>query len=343
MHPVETKSDLLALAIQSPAIAPSPQSERESTDIKNGADSIHWITQDAFSSLLNEVKQELDPFAALESRLNRGRCIVQLTNGASLQCRLETGPWKSTTFAKEEAGDFRYIEAHEYNPVKGVTIGPKALIKIRISLDYTQGEWLGIYKGKKVSGQVAEKLADELSYAMKIEECFLADVSILNLKKIGIISLREPLQVIRGSTFYPKFKVYHTKKPIASAVRKSKDECYTFKQDAEYHRRKLVWLQNMKMEVIRDKILTKCPKKQETLAKQLERNGLSNTTTFQQYMTTLYDKAKSTKQGKQDYLWANIHLITYSAIEGESDLQRAYRRITKALHDNMLFVASFKQ
>ncbi len=346
MHTAQTKPYLDAAAFEAVSPPQTPEFERESTDFINGVDKIQQITRSAFSSLLHEVKQQKDPFTALEKRLNNGSCILKLPSGASLQCKLSTAPWVSTTFAESEKdpGDFfRYIELFEYNPAKGGIISTKPRVKIRFSLDHSTGEWLRIYKGRKVSGQEAKFLAEELSYAMKIKKCFLADVAVVTLKKIGKIVLRVPLQVIRGSTFYSKFRPHHTgEKEIPSAVRIGKKGNFvTFKQDAESHQTGLMKLQSMKMAVIRDEILSKRPTIQKILTNLIERNDIGKQATLQELMATFYEKAKSSKQVSKDYLWACIYLLNAASIKGESELQQDYRKNLSALQRNMLFVANF--
>ncbi len=342
MHKVDTEpySNLAALQPSSPPL--SPLSERESTEFKNRVDKIQWITQAAFSSLLNEVKQQPDPFEALENRLSEGKCIVQLDNGASLQCILSTGDWESITNIETQPGDFRYIEVFAYNSATKVA-AKKPLISIRCSLDRSKGEWLAIKKGNKVSGSQAKALAEELSSCMQIQECFLADSSELTFKKMGKIALRVPLQVIRNSTFYSKFRLYDTANtPSRVEIKGKKNHLLTFKQDVQYHKRKLKWLQNMTLGVISNKVLINSPSLQKTLATLLERNAASEKTTLQQLMTKLYENTKVSKQAQKDYLWACVHLLTESSIKGESPLQSDYKEILRALNYNMLFVANFR-
>ncbi len=310
-------------------IEPAPSQAHESESTLSATKSTP-ITLEVFNEYLDTIGKELksDPFLTI------GRTITFTSGDGCYECRTSIGKWNSSTFGKDEPGDFRYIKVFE-KAKKGLNKIP--LIDIRISQDHQIGEWIGIHKGSTLSGTKVVALAEKISRTVRIKKCFLTDGATVSIPKSGKIALRIPLWIIKGQGFYnPLFSLADGSDEYVKG--QTSNSARSLNQDTKKFQRKLTWLQNVTVADLHNKILTKSPADQKALKKLVPEFG---TITLQELMKGLYDKKATSRKAMKDYYWACHRLLTHIAIKGESDLQRKYRRATKYLDVYMLHVANF--
>lgn len=312
------------------------------------------VTCNEFGLMLRAASQSTDPFMALvhgmtKKAFEKGEywsCLIALDDGCYLECQLAEDAWTSTAFGESEKGTFRYIELFEHDPATGVT-DDHHLLFIRISLNYETGEWNLINKGNNFSGKQSKAWAEEMSRAMKIKECFLADQATVLSSKGKEIAIKVPLQIITGQSYYsPTFSLFDTrlvKKPLLCGVGIGKENkaCFVYNQDIEKHRKELLWLQKLKVQKIYDEVLKDRKTAQKDFGKLLKRYPTVKGMTFQQLLQVLYKGMKENNQVLQDYEWVYFNLLNADKLSDNTRIQTRFLTIVDRLYWNMLLVARF--
>jgi len=339
------------------SITKSPEKKRAKTE--GDSQGPHYLDAQDFSQLLQQAHQEADPFLAFTNLITvkegHWTCFIELDSGACVECQLAFDKWDTTTFGEERPGLFRFIEVFEHDRETGIT-EEKQLVSIRIDEGHHEGEWLWINRGKHISGRESKAIAEEISRAMGIETCYLADtakVPASDGKRDIYISVIQ--QVISGRGYYsPLFSLAHTEKPILSAFTAGEDKKpLYYKQNVDKHQKELKWLRNLKISKIYENILKGSPQEQEELVAILERNKfaprnakkdaewiLKSRLSLQDMMKTLYMHKNDGPQALSDYEWAHFTLLDATHIEMKSYLHNRYIWITEKLFFNRLLSAS---
>ncbi|MBS0634420.1 MAG: hypothetical protein JSR37_03040 [Verrucomicrobia bacterium] len=289
----------------------------------------------SFEALLEQAKLDTSPFHALCRMCNQVKENVWSTefthaNGAKLDCVLTlSDEWDSTSFGTAQKGPFHYVELFQ---------GNNRLAYIRMSQDHVDGEWIEINKGDSITGQQAKELAEKVSRAMRLQICYLADAAKVPMTIGGELSIRVPLQIMRGTGYYgPTFQLLKTLSTKSNVLIAGTTRTLYYKQNPKKHAEKLSWLQNLKITQIKDAIL--CPDAKKWLTATKKRHfAQQNEITLQQFIKGLYDKKEA---AREDYEWACVHLLTFSQIPRTTKIQKQYYDATKSLLNDMLMFATF--
>jgi len=201
-------------------------------------------------------------------------------------------------------------------------------------------------------------LAEEISRAMKIKTCYLADTAKIGgeIGKGGI-AIRVPLQIISGKGYYsPPFSLVHTENPVPSEiVIDGTIEKMYFDQDVKKHQKELAWLQGIKIKKIYHSILENRPEDQKSFLAIVERYYVVSEAekvdskkllkkchwTFQQFLSLLYQQQKKSQTALADYQWVYRRLFDTEHLSIGSKRQKRYFWIIERLFFNMLMSASF--
>lgn len=358
-------------------------------DIDSSTANLKSISSDDFQLLLRETQNSQDPFRFLLSHFTRKlndphcvssdvnneywSCLIRLNNDSILECQLTFDEWSSTAFGKKKEGQFCYIELYDHDPLTGKS-EDKSLIAIRMSEDHQKGEWLWINRGNHIPGKQAKIMAEEISSAMRIKKCYLADSAKVSSIDGKDIAIRIPLQLIFGKSFYSNpFSLVNTKKPklagliiydestsdleedLPPGLERESSKPIEYNQNVEEHQKDLKWLQELKVKTIYQQILNKNADGQAHFAALLDRyapkiNGKKGhplslfnrcNWSFQKLMATLYEAKKENPQALADYEWIYFNLLDYTQLTDESPIKERYAWTVEKLFFDMLMSADF--
>jgi hypothetical protein len=338
MHSVETKPDLFSADYPQFITDRNQVPEQDSTQILSP--SFVRVTKPAlapeerFTEWLELAKKEADPFKALIDKTS-DVFAFQLNSGQKFLAKLREDIWDSTAFAQRQPGKFRYIELYEYDSNSNST-----LLHMRMSQDHSEGEWLWVRRGETISGNQVKAVAERISSAMRIQQCYLADTSKVKSSEGYDIAISVGLKVMQGYGYYgPRFTLVSTQMTPSDIMVNGRRLIYN--QNPKKHQRDIKWLQNLSIQTVSSEVLADASKQKKRLMAIAKRANLAVDATLQALFKTLYAKRNASKQATIDYEWANFNLLVPTNITQNSTFQRKYAKITKDLELKMLHCASF--
>jgi hypothetical protein len=323
-----------------------------------------FIPYSEFKTLLQRAKETDDPFLYLRDHFAENdkswSSIIQFSEDIYLECKITWDDWDSTCFGDKREGKFKYIECFEHDFNTHHTDSNNQLLLIRITEDHQEGEWVSIHKSPKISGSQSKGIAEDISRAMKIKTCYLADCA-ETISKISKMKFRIsiPLQIMNGTGYYcPSFMLCNKK--IKSAIvidemKDSPDNFIMFNQNVKTHQSELAWARTLPVKVLHDEILNKkyqqlfrdlLKKHHPTLSRTKEKNDVflqKCPWLFKDLVTELYTKSKNTKRALADYEWVYDRFLVHDNLDEETDIQNRFKNIIEKLFFDMLHSANFNQ